>query len=423
MKKLISINQACLIAVTLMTAGNVTIAFAAAPPALQGQVTLRPLTPSEISLYGLPASSETSGGLSAVGVGQPAYLDALVNVAIAPSNILSVTWTLTNKPVGSAAVMQPSPLGTNVPPYNMADRYNQKGAPVYQVAGRALLRPDVTGQYTVLATITTTTSGTTNLAQNISAGVYLGIQVCEFCHSGSVAAPNVYVPWSKTLHASMFSRGIDGLLSPHYSKNCLQCHTVGYDTNALAVNGGFDDIATQLGWTFPTNLVVGNWASMQTNYPTLANVANIQCENCHGPGSEHAYAFGNTNLANWPRIGVTYWRAIAANATTSHPLNTKAPNGTIPFTPGRHALLPVRGAKPAPAVTPPAALPAMQPLWAPPTSTPPTTLTQLTPPSPARRATIRMMPRIRISCAPAPIASCSPTVLPWSRTPVLARSV
>jgi hypothetical protein len=43
---------------------------------------------------------------------------------------------------------------------------------------------------------------------------------------------------------------------------------------------------------------------MQTNYPTVANVANIQCENCHGPGSKHLIyngVLGNTNVIaiNW----------------------------------------------------------------------------------------------------------------------------
>ena len=309
--------------IVLMAIGSTTTALAAAP-ALQGQISLRPLTPSEIADYGLPAGTETSAGLTSVGKGQPIYLDALVNSAIAPSNIVSVSWFLTNKPIGSAAGFTNSPLGSNVPPYKMADRYDQSGKPVSQVAGRALLRPDLTGQYTVLLTIVTAGgSGTTNIAQNISVGTYMGIQVCAFCHSGSVLAENKYTPWSQTEHATMFSRGIDGLVSTHYSKNCLQCHTVGYDTNTNAVNGGFDDIATQLGWTFPAVLTNGNWASMQTNYSTLANLANIQCENCHGPGSEHAYSFGNTNLFNWPRLGISLGAGDCAQCHDSKPNEIK----------------------------------------------------------------------------------------------------
>jgi hypothetical protein len=183
----------------------------------------------------------------------------------------------------------------------MADRLT------LQVAGRTLLRPDVAGQYAVVATIVTAGgSGTTNLTQYVSGGTYLGVQVCAFCHSGGVVAENVYTSYTNTAHASFFTRQIDGGDDPatsHYGKNCISCHTVGYDANTNAVNGGFDDVAKQLGWTFPTNLVPGNWAAMPTE---LKNLANIQCENCHGPGSEHAYAFGNTNLSNWPRLGVSF---------------------------------------------------------------------------------------------------------------------
>jgi hypothetical protein len=37
---------------------------------------------------------------------------------------------------------------------------------------------------------------------------------------------------------------------------------------------------------------------MQANYPAVAGLANIQCENCHGPGNQHIYSqnvVGNTN--------------------------------------------------------------------------------------------------------------------------------
>jgi len=299
MKTHTSITRAttCLMAVALMAVAAATTGGAA--PALNGLVTLRPLTPQDIKDYSLTGLQGASG-LNAVGVGQPAYLEALVNIAIAPSNITSVTWVLTNKPIGSTATLASSPLGPNVPLFNMADRSR------FQVAGRTLLRPDIAGQYTVVATIVTAGSGTTNLTQNISGANYLGVQVCAFCHSGGVAAENVYTSYTNTRHASFFTRQIDGGDDPatsHYGKNCISCHTVGYDANTNAVNGGFDDVAKQLGWTFPTNLTAGNWAAMPTE---LKNLANIQCENCHGPGSEHAYAFGQTNLSNWPRLGVSF---------------------------------------------------------------------------------------------------------------------
>ena len=289
-------TAACLAAAVLMVFATGTTTARAAT-ALNGQIALRPLTATEIATYGLPATSETSGGLSAVGVGQPAYLEALVNIAIPASNTVTVTWVLTNKPIGSVAAFAASPLGTNIPTYKVADRLTLK------VASRVLLRPDITGEYTVSATIAAPGIGTNTLTQNISGSTYMGIQVCEFCHSGSAVAENVYTHWTNTPHATFFTLAIDGLESSHYSKNCISCHTVGYDTNTNAVNGGFDDIATQLGWTFPTVLTNGNWAAMPA---ALQNLGNIQCENCHGPGSEHAYAFGNTNLFNWPRIGISY---------------------------------------------------------------------------------------------------------------------
>ena len=291
--------KTCLMTAALMAMAAVT----AKAQAIQAQLVARPLTPGEIANtnYALPANLQVSGGLLNVGVGQPVYLEVDVATNVSVPKVTNIIWTLTQKPASSAATLQVSPLGTNVPVYEVSDRL------VYQAAGRMLLRPDVAGYttndvYKVTATIYTTNTGPTNVTVTITAGTYMGVGLlpgtsgCALCHSGGQIATNMVVPWEVTAHASMFARGIDGLVSSHYSKSCIQCHTVGYDTNALAVNGGFDDVAAQLGWVFPAVLTNSNWASMETNYPTLANVANIQCENCHGPGSQHMDTFGKTNM-------------------------------------------------------------------------------------------------------------------------------
>jgi hypothetical protein len=293
--------KTCLItALMVMTAATT----ANAQTNLQAQLVARPLTPGEIANtnYAVPANFEPSGGLINVGVGQPVYLEVDVATNSSVPNVTNITWALAQRPVASAAVLQASPLGTNVPVYEPSDRL------VYQVAGRMLLRPDVAGfttndLYVVTATIYTSNQGSTNLALTITAGTYMGVGLlpgtsgCALCHSGGQVATNMVAPWELTAHSTMFANGIDGVFGSHYSANCIQCHTVGYDTNANpAANNGFNEVAAQLGWTFPTNLVASNWSNMEVNYPTLANLANIQCENCHGPGSQHMDTFGKTNL-------------------------------------------------------------------------------------------------------------------------------
>lgn len=256
-----------------------------AATALEGRISVRPLTPQEKKDYAV-TTLQVASGLSTVGIGQPAHLEALINKEIAPASIVGVTWTLTTRPIGSVAALEASPLGANVPTYKMVDRES------FQVAGRTFLRPDVAGEYVVSAAIATSDSGTTNVSQKITAGTYMGANTCALCHSGGVVAENKYTQWSQTRHASLFTRGIDGIASDHYGANCVSCHTVGYDVNTNAVNGGFDDVAKQLGWTLPAVQTNGNWAATA---PALKNVANIQCENCHGPGSQHAFSLGDVS--------------------------------------------------------------------------------------------------------------------------------
>ena len=85
----------------------------------------------------------------------------------------------------------------------------------------------------------------------VSPPLYVGEVSCEECH------PDEHADWSGTIHATAF----ETLIASGDDDNplCFPCHSVGY-----AVASGFVD---------------------QEMTPHLAG---IQCENCHGPGSNHA---------------------------------------------------------------------------------------------------------------------------------------
>jgi len=321
----IRIVPVCLLAAALMAVGAATVANAAAP-ALQGQFVIRPLTPQELKTYSL-GSLQTASGLNTVAVGQSVYLDALVNTNLPDVDITNVSWTLTAQPIGSTVALGNSPLGANVPTYNPADRSRSK------VASRSMLRPDLAGQYEVSVTIATVGSGSTNFTQKITAGMFVGASTCALCHGGNsfLNLPDMATTWNGTLHAHAFSDAIDGKSTDHFTQNCIKCHAVGFDSDTNAVNGGFDDIAKQTGWVFPTVLTNGNYAAMPD---ALKNVSNIQCENCHGPGSEHAASFGNTNVLNWPRVSVTY---ASGNCAQCHDSLSHHPK-TAEWNNSRHAV-------------------------------------------------------------------------------------
>jgi hypothetical protein len=274
-----------------------------AQPTALGQIGARALTPQEIKDYGLPAVTQTSGGLYTVGLGQPLYLEAQVRQTIPAANILGVNWTLVTKPPGSVAAFEATPITTNLPIYNPGDRG------FYRVADRTLLRPDVSGVYTLTAQVLTN-GGSFVITQRVTGATYLGAQTCQLCHSGGFL-PDMMTPWSKTHHATAFTNSIDGWNTGHFAQHCVKCHTVGYDTNPLAVNGGFDDLQSSNSWVLPTNLVAGNFSAMPQN---LREKANVQCESCHGPGSEHAFALGDTS-----RISVSFSAGDCAQCHASEP--------------------------------------------------------------------------------------------------------
>ena len=156
----------------------------------------------------------------------------------------------------------------------------------------AIFLADVKGDYALTLKATDAAGNVGETTWNVHAGTYVGVGTmvegvepempqCAVCHVNQTEA------WAATAHASMFSRSIDGLTSDHYGEGCISCHTTGFNAMPTAVNGGFDDVAAEAGWEFPAELKEGNWAAMMAEHPQVAALANIQCEACHGPGSEH----------------------------------------------------------------------------------------------------------------------------------------
>lgn len=234
-----------------------SLVWAAAPKAV-----IKVIANSPYEVAG--TSKMISSGLRVVGIGETVYLQVKES---AGQTITAVTWTLT-APNGSAAVLSsPATDTTNV-------------------------TPDLAGQFQAKANITTS-EGTAEATISIVSAKWVGVGgqwglpvdfakgQCALCHFENTQE------WAATGHADMFTWAINGDASDHYGQNCISCHVVGYNTAATAVNDGFDDVAAELGWVFPAVLQAGTWEAMVTNQPRLAHVANIQCENCHGPGSLH----------------------------------------------------------------------------------------------------------------------------------------
>ncbi len=230
------------------------------------------ITVAAISLQDITNNGQTtppyyrSSGLKNVGNGELVYL---VGQDASGGDITTHVWALTTQPTGSVATLDSTDKGMTT------------------------FRSDSTGQYTISLSITTAsgtadTTVTINSAKYVGAGGFSGLPLA-FPQCGIGCHQENYSGWQGTKHASKFARDIDGGVS-FYADRCLPCHTVGYDTTA--VNDGFDDIATAQGWTIPSPLQAGNWDDMVANFPDVAAKANIQCESCHGPGSEHA---GDTN--------------------------------------------------------------------------------------------------------------------------------
>lgn len=202
----------------------------------------------------------------------------------------------------------------------------------------SMLSSAAAGPYTI-ATFTPDKAGIYNITSSgssftIVAGTFVGAydaqgnfggvfntSGCQMCHNNSIA-PDVFTTMGQTPHASIFINGINGG-SGTTGASCYPCHTVGYDqAPATATNNGFGWVAAQYGFVFPSVRQPGNWTAMLGQYPTVAALANIQCENCHGPNASLAHGSGADQL--FERVG---WSAGVCNqchdAPSHHVMGTQ----------------------------------------------------------------------------------------------------
>ena len=118
---------------------------------------------------------------------------------------------------------------------------------------------------------------------------------CTGCHNPSgMPAPDNFTPWAQTGHAEIFTNLLN--TNTHYGENCFACHTVGFDPEVD--NGGVDDAPDYQDFLASglINNPGDNWTTMLADYPASAQLANIQCENCHGPQRGGAHRQDGSSL-------------------------------------------------------------------------------------------------------------------------------
>jgi mono/diheme cytochrome c family protein len=141
---------------------------------------------------------------------------------------------------------------------------------------------DREGTYTIKVSAVNDVDATLSSELTVSAGRYVGVENCSLCHNGSFM-PDVVGTWRQTPHAAALEDILAMLGKDRDS--CLRCHTVGYDETAD--NGGFDDAARAAGWK-PSEGSAALWLKEKgRRRASLAALAGVQCENCHGPGQPH----------------------------------------------------------------------------------------------------------------------------------------
>ena len=252
---------------------------------------------------------QTASGLPNAGKGTSVYLQGpslKANSSSASTNVTDWSWTIT-PPDGSSSKFADTGLATStlqIPKFI----------------------PDISGLYSIsYASTSAAKSGTIlfNVAEWVGVGTIGGASPrspeCAVCHNGTIE-DDVVTPWASTMHASIFENSMSTYAGLAPTPYLWQYHTVGWDTSSSAVNGGFDDLISHVGFEFPeTGLTYDQFTS---EHPDIAKLANVQCENCHGPGSQHSgdplrisFSFSQSGICGQCHIEKTEWANAIHNST------------------------------------------------------------------------------------------------------------
>jgi hypothetical protein len=238
-----------------------------------------PYALEETAVAVLDVSVTTSSG---------SYTDSVevdVNLAVRPSTGLQ------NVPINEGALLQAAENSAG---------YSWTVSPATATLDNAtsrwpVLTPTARGSYTITETISGKVLAIT--AGNWQ-GAVTGLGSDGFpdaagctpgCHSN--LAPQVlekFSEWRESGHAEIFTQNID-TTNTYWSTDCAACHGVGY--NPDATNKGWDEAMSTDSWSKPAG-GPGTYASMFTSDTNTARMANVQCENCHGPNDSPAHADG-----------------------------------------------------------------------------------------------------------------------------------
>lgn len=102
---------------------------------------------------------------------------------------------------------------------------------------------------------------------------YVGHSECSTCHGESDvsgAGYSIHDAWSETDHAGAWQTLQE---SGHAASYCFPCHTVGYAAGTGTGDSGYDEAP-------------------------IGKFENVQCENCHGPGSDHVSSLNEADITH-----------------------------------------------------------------------------------------------------------------------------